>query len=201
MVIKIYKDNLIMTPVKCGTRYLDKVWKYERVEYTHNDFLNFPKVKYVIVRPPIEHLLTALHTEILKHVNESNKENDFYHQLKYFTSPNGVAHWCSQLYEYFYYYKNRYNHHDVNIVKLENLTELIKSLGYETEYNPEEYHFKEYKKWWSKEELFELLKENYPEEINWLLNKVEEQNNYYYKLINNELDKKVLDRFKQPKLI
>ncbi len=200
MLIVVYNNNTLMTPLKCGTRYIDKIWSDTRIQYTHNDFMKIPKVKYIVVRPPIEHLLTGLHTDILKYVNEINKNGNFEQQIRNYVSNNAV-HWCSQLYEYLYYYRNIHNDENTQVVKLENLTELIKSLGYEVEYNPDEYRFTDYKKWWSKEELFELLKKMYPKEIEWLLNKVDEQNQYYFKLVNNEMDEKILDRFKVIKLI
>ena len=34
MVIKIY-NNTILTPVKCGSRYLDKIWESERIKFNH----------------------------------------------------------------------------------------------------------------------------------------------------------------------
>jgi hypothetical protein len=74
------------------------------------------------------------------------------------------------------------------VVKLENLTELLQKFGHNIEYIPEEYNFKKYKKWWPKKELFEMLKEMYPKEIDSLIDKVKIQTEYYNKLINNEID-------------
>jgi hypothetical protein len=186
MVVKIY-NNTILTPVKCGTRYLDKVWEDKRISSGHQKYLKFPKVKYIVVREPLSHLISALHTETIEWINVYTNEDDFYHQLGEFISEEGATHWCVPFYEYFYYYRNKYGN-DIEVVKLENLTELIKELGYNVEYTPEEYHFKKYKKWWSKEELFEMLKNMYPNEINFLINKVKIQTEYYNKLINNEID-------------
>jgi hypothetical protein len=190
VVIKIY-DNKILSPVKCGTRHLDKIWLNKRVEYTHNDYLRFPKVKYIIVRSPLEHLITALHTETVGYINEFGKVIDFYHQLNDFISPIGATHWSTQFYKYLYYYRNRYGS-DVEVVELSNLTTLLQNLGYDLEYNSEEYNFKKYEHWWEKNELFDILKETYPQEIKWLLEKVEEQNVYYNKLLNNETDNNLI---------
>ena len=46
MVIKIYNDT-ILAPVKCGSRYLDKVWEDKRIEFNHGQYSRFPKVKYI----------------------------------------------------------------------------------------------------------------------------------------------------------
>lgn len=186
MVVKIY-NNTILTPVKCGTRYLDKVWEDNRISFGHQKYLKFPKVKYIVVREPMSHLISALHTETLEWVNVYTNEDDFYHQLGEFISEEGATHWCVPFYEYFYYYRNKYGN-DVEVVKLENLTNLLNQLGYDVEYTPEEYHFKKYKKWWSKDELFQMLKDMYPNEINLLIDKVKIQTEYYNKLINNEID-------------
>jgi hypothetical protein len=186
MVIKIY-NNIIMAPVKCGSRYLDKVWESERTEYIHYQYLKFPKVKYIVIREPMSHLITALHTETVGFINEFGRRDDFYHQLNDFISVDGATHWCVPFYEYLYYYRNKYGE-DIEVVKLENLTELLKNLGHNIQYVPEEYHFKKYEKWWSKEDLFKMLKEMYPKEINWLIDKVETQKIYYEKLLNNEIN-------------
>jgi len=186
MVIKIY-NNIIMAPVKCGSRYLDKVWESERTEYIHYQYLKFPKVKYIVIREPMSHLITALHTETVGFINEYGRRDDFYHQLNDFISVDGATHWCVPFYEYLYYYRNKYGE-DIEVVKLENLTGLLKNLGHNIQYVPEEYHFKKYEKWWSKEDLFKMLKEMYPKEINWLIDKVETQKIYYEKLLNNEIN-------------
>jgi hypothetical protein len=186
MDIKIY-NNTVMVPVKCGSRYLDKIWESERIKFNHFEYLEFPKVKYIVVRDPMSHLITALHTEILVFINETGESNNFNHKLKDFVSPHGVTHWCVRFYEYFYYYKKKYGE-DIQVVKLDNLTELLQNLGYNIEYTPYDYQFKKYKIWWSKEELFEILKNTYPNEINWLIDKVKIQNVYYNKLLNNNVD-------------
>lgn len=186
MVIKVY-DNTIMAPVKCGSRFLDKVWEDKRVEFIHYEFLKFPKVKYIVIRDPMSHLVTALHTETVGYINEFGRRDDFYHQLNDFVSDGGATHWCVPFYEYLYYYKNRYGN-DIEVIKLENLTDLLKGMGHDLEYTPEEYNFKKYEKWWPKDELFKMLTEMYPNEIEWLLDKVNLQNKFYQKLINNEID-------------
>jgi hypothetical protein len=183
MDIKIY-NNTIMTPVKCGSRYLDKIWENQRVKFNHFEYLEFPKVKYIIVRDPLSHLITALHTETIDFINKPGESNNFYHKLKDFISPHGATHWCVRFYEYFYYYKKKYGE-DVQVVKLENLTELLKNLGYSVEYNSDDYHFNKHKIWWPKDELYEMLKDTHPNEINWLIDKVTIQNVYYNKLLNN----------------
>ena len=190
MVIKIYNDT-ILAPVKCGSRYLDKIWQDKRISFGHQRYLTFPKVDYIVIREPMSHLISALHTETLEWINVYTDKNDFYHQLKDFISDDGATHWCFPFYEYLYYYRNKYGN-DIEVVKLENLTKLLKKLGHDIQYTSEEYHFKKYKKWWPKEELFQMLKDMYPNEINLLIDKIKIQTKYYNKLINNETDSKIL---------
>jgi hypothetical protein len=189
MVIRIYNDTII-APAKCGTRYLNKIWKY--TEFKHMQYLRFPKVKYIVLRKPLSHLITAIHTETIEFINEfDNKfgkiDYSYTNLLNKFTRPTGTTHWCFNFYEYLYYYRNKYGN-DIQIVKLENLTELLKNLGYNNEYTPEEYNFNDYKTWMPKEELFQMLTDMYLNEINSLFDKIEIQNIYYNKLINNEID-------------
>lgn len=187
MDIKVY-NNTIMAPLKCGTRYLDKVWGPDKqIELKHYEYLKFPKVRYIIIRDPMSHLITALHTETLAFINMFGKKDNFYNQLNEFLSLDGAEHWSVPFYEYLYYYRNKYGN-DIEVIKLENLTNLLKKLGHDVKYVPEEYHFKECKKWWSKETLFEMLKTMYPDEIEVLTNKVKTQDIYYEKLLNDEID-------------
>lgn len=191
MTIKIY-DNLILAPVKCGTRYLNKIFTDNGKDFEHTHYLTFPKVKYIIIRPPIEHLKTAIHTEIINRLHKDKNEDIFYEPINNFLGVYGSTHWCIKFYEYLYYYKNKFGD-DIEIITLSNMSNLIRNLGYNIDYNSEEYNFKNYENWQSKEELFKDLEVKYPKKIKWLLDKVEYQNLYYEKLLNNKIDIKIFD--------
>jgi hypothetical protein len=74
MVIRIYNDTII-APAKCGTRYLNKIWKY--TEFKHMQYSRFPKVKYIVLRKPLSHLITAIHTETIEFINEFDNKFGF----------------------------------------------------------------------------------------------------------------------------
>lgn len=180
MQIKLYNKN-IFAPNKCGTRYLQTVFDYE--SFTH---LFLPKINgdcYFIIREPIEHLKSALLTQLIHH-----RDKDYFYELfsKFFIDGGSEAmHFVNILYKKIYYYKTR--NENCKIIHLNNLTEFLHSLGYDIEYNKKNYdHSDELQNWCSKDEFYEEIKQKYPNEIKLLEDWMSIENIYYHKLINND---------------
>jgi mannose-6-phosphate isomerase-like protein (cupin superfamily) len=60
----LFNDKILTTP-KCGTRHLRQRWSF--IAYRCNEIINFSNIEYLIIRKPIEHLKSALHTEFYNH--------------------------------------------------------------------------------------------------------------------------------------
>jgi len=61
MHFKLY-DNKLLAPVKCGTRYLDLIFKDNQVGFDLIELkisLFLPNVTDIIIRPPMAHLVSA----------------------------------------------------------------------------------------------------------------------------------------------
>jgi len=185
MNIQVF-ENKIIAPNKCGTRYLRLI--FEHKQFTH---LFLPKIKgktYFIIREPLEHLKSALHTELLgvKDTIEFDKK------FNRFLSETGTIHYVNNLYQIIYFYKEK--NPNCKIVELHNLSDLLMDLGYNIPYNKWNYNLStEYADWWvNKDTFFSKLKHKYPTQVGILENWIKIQNEYYDLLIENKIKKNSL---------
>jgi len=186
MFIRLY-DKRIFAPYKCGIRHLQKIFLYE--EYQHFDLPIFDYRVYFIVREPIEQLKSALHTELLDYRNDDDFKDKF---LKFiYDGGFSTKHFINTLYKTIYFYKIKSK--NCEIVDLKNLNYLITSFGYNLPYKKDDYNWKyERKNWIDKEQFYEYLKLQYPNEILILENWIKIQNEYYDLLIENKIKKNSL---------
>ena len=198
MHIKLYNNGELLVPLKCGSRYLDKIFKDNSKGFDIREFQQtlFTKIKTIVVRPPFEHLSSALHTAILTYYNDTGKnENipiDYTPIIEEFCFYNKVSsqntHWRYDLYETFYGLW-RTNRNNVNVIELKDLSLYLKTIGIEKlpEYNSKEYDFSKYDYWCSKEELMLFIKTSFPDQWKNLMKQVTEAEIFYNALINKEL--------------
>jgi hypothetical protein len=80
MYFKTYNNETILAPAKCGTRFLDETFgsDSEGIDTKKLDiplWKRLPKLKAIIVREPIHHLESAVHTEILtRYYNDEDRD-------------------------------------------------------------------------------------------------------------------------------
>lgn len=206
MVIEIFNEN-IAVPAKCGTRYFSKCVKSperptDYMEHTTSclpqqsevklpngepfpfeDIDLWKKVEYLVVRDPYEHLKTALHTELITLYKDYNK---FEFVIKEFVSWGGNAHWHPYFYRRLYYAHKNYGIPRFKIIHMEEITDFVKSLGYDIEYNKEEYNFNDKPNWKSKDEICELVKNTFPNEWKQMMDFISNDMEYYHYIINNK---------------
>lgn len=180
MNIRLF-GNKIFAPNKCGTRYLQFIFSHQ--QFTH---LFLPKIEnecYFIIREPLEHLKSALHTELYNIV----EKDDFEKKLDNFISDVGTIHYVHNLYHTIYLYKQK--NLNCDIVQLSNLSNLIQTLGYNIPYNKENYDFsKEYTNYIDKDTFFNKIKEKHKNKILVLEEYVIKEQIWYNKLINNDIN-------------
>jgi len=194
MVFKLFNGDTILAPLKCGTRYLEMVFgepTSEMASYTIKSNLFIPTLKTIIIRPPIEHLISALHTEILGFLRE-NKAADIKEILMIFIS-NGTeiwqnSHWEKDVYRDLYWYWRR-NRKYVNVIELKNLSSHLKELKIKKlpKYDSNDYVFNNYKYWCSKDDLMLFIKTNYKIQWDNLMEQVGVSTIFYDYLINKEV--------------
>lgn len=181
MIIKLF-NNKIFAPNKCGTRYLEEIFKYEYYEFD-----NLPKLdeSYFIIREPFEHLKSALHTELLGYRKYKKLNKSFKRFLV--DGGNLTSHFSNILYKSIYHYKLK--NKNCKIIELKNLTEFVREMGYNIEYDSKKYNFIDREKDWVDKDIFyEELKLKFPNEISILENHIENEMKYYKKLIGNKIE-------------
>lgn len=206
MVIEIFNGN-IAVPAKCGTRYFSKCVKsperpvgyMERVvtdlplqpEMKTPDGKPFPienihlwkEVKYFVVRDPYEHLKSALHTEIVNFWDDLDKVKSVVDE---FISWGGNAHWHPQFYRKLYLFHKNYNIPRFKIIQINQITDFLLSLGYDIKYYKEEYSFLHVPNWKSKDDCVDIIKINFPNQWNEMLNYISNDMEYYNYIVNNK---------------
>jgi hypothetical protein len=198
MHFKLY-DNKLLVPMKCGTRYLDLIFKnnqvgFDLIELKQSLFL--PNITDMIIRPPMEHLVSALHTEILTAYNNTNENKDIPVDLSsiinefcmYEKTDLQNTHWRYDTYEMLYWLWRR-NKNNINIIELKDLSSYLEKLNIKKlpKYDLRDYDFHHQTNWCSKDELMLFIKTNYPEHWDNLMTQVEKADVFYNCLINKHL--------------
>lgn len=190
MNVKVYGGKVI-APCKCGTRYLDKIWRdYENT--SERDIFTKSKWKYFegywIYRPPMEHLISALHTEIIDRRDDESVDDI----LDRFLSPKGTTHWSDGLYRGMWEFISR--NRKVKPIPLSQLTTLVKKIGWEVpKYDSKDYDFKHLgDKWLSKETVIKDIQRDYEIEWEWLSSCIDEEEKYWNKMVNGEWKENIL---------
>jgi len=154
MHFNIY-DNIIIVPNKCGSRYMDSIYDIpidagfpsDKIlpKVTHNltpfAKLNLNGIKWIVMRPPIDLLTSAIHTElILNWTRNPNNvpEKDIIHNLRY--SDWNCAHYQFNLYKEMFLKSMDYT--DIIFVKLEDLSAFCElELNYHKRYKLSNFDF------------------------------------------------------------
>lgn len=194
MNYKLFNDDSILAPLKCGTRYLEKIFGEPSSQISSHAIggkLFIENLQTIVVRQPFEHLSSALHTEILGSI-QTNGETDIKDILDEFLSFDPLnkqnTHWDKNMYKNLYWYWRR-NRERTDVIDLKNLSSYLKGLKIKKiqNYDSNEYNFNHYKFWCSKEDLMLFIKTNYKKEWENLMEQVDNSNVFYNHLINKEV--------------
>jgi hypothetical protein len=199
MHIKLYNKNTLLVPLKCGTRYLDKIFKDDSTGFDITEMkksLFLPNVTDIVIRPPMEHLTSALHTAILTASNDTEKTKgapvDLFPIIDEFCMYEKTdlqnTHWRYDIYETLYWLWRR-NKNNINIIELKDLSLYLEKLKIKDlpKHDSKDYDFHFYQYWCTKDEIMFFIKTNYIEQWNNLMTQVEYSNVFYNHLINKEL--------------
>lgn len=192
MKLCFFNDNTILAPLKCGTRYLIETFGEESsttVTSSLNRSLYHKNVKVIVVRPPYEHLESALHTELIKlfQDRQNPNETEILNVLEGFKSiphlSDGTTHWSYHIYEQMYWYWRR-NQKYIKVIELKDLTIYLKTVKKKLpKYDADNYTFKYYSYWCPKKDMMLFVKENYKSIWNDLMEQVVISNKWYELLI------------------
>jgi hypothetical protein len=186
MNYKLY-DDTICAPVKHGTRFLDKIFPTYvdcHASTIYNGYLGEQTKKpiWFIYRDPMEHLVSALHTEIInKNVSNFTTPD----VISHFVCEGCTTHWDKNILKELYNTWDKVHKNGFNIVELKELSNLLIDLGYNVpEYDYKEYQFHHMRSWISKEDVVLMVQTDFPKEWEYLMSIVESENDFYYKLNN-----------------
>ena len=198
MHLKIY-NNTLLTPLKCGTRYLDMVFNHTGIGFDISEFkktLFLPNITDIVIRPPLEHLTSALHTAILTAYNDTERDKDISVDLTsvidefctYEKTDNQNTHWRHDIYETLYWLWRR-NKNKISIIELKDLSLYLEKLNIKKlpKYDSKDYDFHFYPNWCTKDEIMLFIKTNYPDQWKNLMEQVINTEIFYNALINKEL--------------
>lgn len=182
MDIKIF-DERILAPSKCGSRHLSKVFSVRRISESIEELAY--KTTHIIVRNPLEHFKSAIHTE---YYNNSNTELDVL--VKSSTTEKGIGHWHPSTYKFLY--SVLCTNKSINVVELSNLSTFLLSENYLLEYDKSEYNWSTSNDWVDKDKLYQSITNLYPEEMNTIQLKLNNEISYYDKLIHKNVSKTLI---------
>jgi hypothetical protein len=209
MSFKLFKNSKILAPLKCGTRYIEKCLNESGEFMSVFDIksnLYIKNTDTIIVRPPFEHMTSALFTELNHHIYGNDESvnieqlelilNSFIHTECDKHTESNYPHWCKDVYDNLYWYWRR-NYKNIDIVELKNLSEFLISKNIDVvSYSADNYNFKNVfylddnnlkHVFYKQDELLLFVKMNYEDIWNELLEQVEYSEIYYNALINRTL--------------
>ena len=129
-----WRNSILNSPHTKIAAQSDNIFQFWILPLTH-----------IVLRNPLSHLLSALHTDLWGHLDEPThaiglvKGNTKLEGilLKYTTT--GTGHWSPDL--YYNVYMLLQKRPDIQIVPIEGLTKLLNESGFDFEYVPSEYNF------------------------------------------------------------
>lgn len=182
MDIKLF-DNRILAPAKCGSRYLSKIFTSSRI--VESIEVLSKKVTHIVVRHPLEHFQSAIHTEYY-----NNSETDLSVLINGSITNKGIGHWHPNTYKFLY--NVLCTNKSIHIINLADLTDFLLSENYTIEYNESEYNWSESENWMNKNDLYNMIIGLYPYEMSIIKNKIDIEISYYNKLIYKEVTKSMI---------
>lgn len=186
MILDVYDIKKIGVPAKCGSRYFAKARPYfgfpKRCSFREFYLREF-ELEYIIIRNPLEHLKSALQTEVMECFNDIEWIGKILKSYKELY--NGGSHFypkfCEKVYEV--WYKGGYK---LKVVELSNLSKFMEQMFQNIPYNEFEYNFHWDKRYVSKEDVWNRCILLYPDLMNDLIEYATNDIKYYNALLNGD---------------
>ena len=170
MTINVFKGKYLVPP-KCGSRFFEEHFGIRETidlfELKDSKFLD--KIKFIVLREPIEYMKSAVHTEFINFWNGSEKKGNVTEVdvLNYISKEDSPSHWHRHIFIELYLFILKFKK-PPTIIMLDDLNHFIKNdlrENYTTNFNKTKYDFSEFKIYMSKDDLWDIyIKCNYPKE-------------------------------------
>ena len=201
-------NNEILVPVKCGTTYLESIFPGNFISIGSNLSINLYSRLYnlkgisaIIIKEPLEHLQSALHTELFRWYNLHPSEklsaetatpliNNF---ITNESNPVGTTHWDINYYEHLYKFW-KHNRNTLKVVHISELTDFIKQeYGIDMSHDKFSYGVPAFDtrfkyRYTTKQKLAKWIEETMPDLWNELVKDMGRANKFYNLLINKKID-------------
>lgn len=182
-------NNEIMAPLKCGTRYLRSLGlPHDHIHMNNTDWHRAYQTiwKFIIIRNPLEHLKSALHTELLNLYNGHDLWSGMTTKsvLDKFISSNGCDHWSGSMYKVLYELWISQNKQS-KIINLNDISYFISNMGYHIPFDKTKYDFTSSKIWMNKDTIFKMIEDEYSVYYTELI-RLNNLDTYYYNQFNFE---------------
>jgi hypothetical protein len=171
MTINIFKGKYLVPP-KCGSRFFEEHFgireTIELFELKDSKFVD--KIKFIVLREPIEYVKSAVHTEFINFWNGKQKKGNITETdvLNYISKEDSPSHWHRHIFRELYLFILKFKKLPT-IIMLEDLNHFVKNElneRYATNFTKTKYDFSEFKIFMSKDDLWEIyIKYNYPNEF------------------------------------
>jgi hypothetical protein len=221
MKMSIY-DYKILSPAKCGSRYLDIIYDTTNcpngkgiipkgVKFGNNstyqikkvinssysdklfDVIEWNKIEWIVIRPPLELTISAIHTDFIMCWNKEHTHEDFFNEEKVakFITNNETGHYHSELYRNLCFNwmktgkKIKFIHlNDLTTFSEEMLSEqLIKHKDFK--FNKKMFDFSDWEISFKKEEIFEYFKKIYPKDWEAINRNLLKENFFWEQLVRD----------------
>ena len=196
MQFKIF-NNQILVPLKCGTTYMEMLYPDNIVNVDYSDLPNLTDISTIVVREPLGHLQSALHTELLgwlwENPNEKLSTENMIPLINNFITDElnqvGTTHWDINYYEHLYKFWKQ-NKDTIKVIHISDLTDFIKqeygidiphdkfSYGIPRLVNKFKYAYT------TKQKLSKWIEETLPDLWNELIKELPKAEKFYNHLIN-----------------
>jgi len=193
-------NNQILVPLKCGSTYMEMVYPNDIIELGSYELSYIKDISVIVLREPLEHLQSALHTELLGwyslNPEKSLSVDTATPLVKKFINTDlnvgGTTHWDVNYYEHLYKFWKR-NRNTIKIIKVSDLSPFLKE-----NYNVDLVHDKfsygipahggQFKyAFTTKQKLTKWIEETLPDMWNDLIRDIPKANKFYHLMINGEI--------------
>lgn len=193
-------NNEILVPLKCGSTYLERIYPDNIGDIGYNELPTLKGISTIILREPLEHLQSALHTELLgwlqQHPTEILSTENMIPLINNFITnelnPFGTTHWDVTYYEHLYKFWKR-NRTTLKVIHVSNLTDFIKQ-KYEIDKPHDKFsygifaHGGQFKyAYTTKQKLAKWIEETLPDMWNDLIKDIPKADKFYNLMINDEI--------------
>ena len=189
MNINIFK-KVFLVPPKCGSRFFEE--HFENREHIPlfklKDSKFIDEIKFIVLREPFEHMISAIHTEFINFWNNGDKRGNLTEKdvMNFIINYDEHAHWHPHLFLELYLFILKFKK-PPTIIMLNDLNDFVKNKlnkTYSTGFTKTKYDFSEKKTYISKDDLWDIyIKKNYPKEWEMFSKLVERDMFFYNKLI------------------